>query len=83
MHACMPELSVVSNDGRSERNVVRVSKYRYMTEYKHLQDMTGENITEKKSNTEKVQVCASLDLHLTITRIAQRFLEKEWGQCRM
>ena len=48
------ENSVVSNDERSERNYVRVLKLRYLTEYKHLQTLADENISEKNREYQEI-----------------------------
>ena len=57
--------SVISNDSSSERSKVRVSKFKYMTEYKHMRSLADKNISQQDVTFKKT---GNTKMHMTAHR---------------
>ena len=84
-----PENSVTSTDRRSGRDEVRLSKRKYLEEYRHLQSIQDENkemkeITLKKTGTKKTYMYAQRMVYTQpVRKLFDLFKEEEREKCSL
>ena len=84
-----PEVSIISVDRRNGRNETKITKMKYISQFKHLQDIDDENIREseiimKKTGNRKKVVSAHKRIFVEpIRQLHKKFMELSDSNCSL